>query len=146
MSRGITSLKRIDPSRAKQLISTHLCGDLIGDGVSADCALIRSCIWGLSHAAKPVHVLRILNLAMSSLVDSAQDLLQQRRKHLREALDELSDAGDAISLPEGFWLPATVREILIDSDLDERLLVGGLPTSLLLAELKRLVTHHGPYR
>ena len=112
MSIGITSLKQMDLSRAKQLISTHLYGDTIGDDVSADCALLRSCIWGLSHAAKPVHVLRILNLAMSSLVDSSQDL-QQRRARLREALEELSDAGDAVSLPEGFWLPAAVRLIHI---------------------------------
>lgn len=142
-SRG-TSLNEIDRSQAEHLISTHLHGGATHDDIAADCALLRSCVWSLSSVTEPVHILRVMNLALS-MWDSAQDV-QQRRERLHEALEELSEAGDLISLPEGRWLPAATREVLLESGSDERLLVGGLPTGLLPKELKNLVVHHGPYR
>jgi hypothetical protein len=86
----------------------------------------------------------VLNLALS-MWDSDHDV-QQRRERLHDALEELSEAGDLVSLPEGRWLPAPVREVMLEANSEERLLVGGVPTGVLPAELKRLVTHHGPYR
>ena len=140
----VTSLNPIERSRAELLISAHLQGGSVGNDISADCALLRSCIWSLSSAARPVHVLRVLNLVLTTW-DSDQDVLE-RREHLHEALEELSDAGDLVSLPEGRWLPAPTREVLLESGSDERLLVGGLPTGVLPTELKKLIVHHGPYR
>jgi hypothetical protein len=144
MSSMVTSLNLIERSRAETLISAHLEGGSIGNDISADCALLRSCVWSLSGTNEPVHILRVLNLALS-MWDSDQDVLE-RREHLHEALEELSNAGDLVSLPEGRWLPAPTREVLLESSSNERLLVGGLPTGVLPAELKKSIANHGPYR
>jgi len=144
MKGGGTSLSQIEHSKAKHLISAHFGGTEVPDGLAADCELLRSCIWSLSNGTSPVHILRVLNLALS-LWDEDQDV-HQRRERLREALEELSETGDLVSLPEGRWLPAFTREVSLETNTDERLIVGGLPTGILPDELKRLITHHGPYR
>jgi hypothetical protein len=144
MTSIVTSLNPIERHRAEILTSAHLQGGSVGNDISSDCALLRSCIWSLSGTTEPVHVLRVLNLALT-MWDSDQDVLE-RREHLHEALEELAEAGDLVSLPEGRWLPAPTREVLLESGAEERLLVGGLPTGVLPAELKKLIVHHGPYR
>jgi hypothetical protein len=75
-----------------------------------------------------------------------EEEISQRREQLRRILDELSDAGDLVSLPEGRWLPAPTREVILNLDSDERLIVGGVPTNVLPKELRRQIVHHGPYR
>lgn len=148
MNNGITSLKQIGHSRAELLIFAHPHGSTNRNDISADCALLRSCVWSLScsssSSSTPVHILRVLNQALR-MWDSAQEA-QQRRERLHIALEELSNAGDLVSLPEGNWLPAPTREVLLETGTNERLLVGGLPTGVLTTELKGLIYHHGPYR
>jgi hypothetical protein len=88
-------------------------------------------------------VLRVLNLALTVFAWSTD--VRQRRDELRRILEELGEVGDLVSLPEGRWLPAPTREVPLQ-DSDERLLVGGLPTSALPNELRCHVVKHGPYR
>lgn len=142
MSTGITSLEPISAARAKFLLQDHLNG-AVGSDLAADCSLLRSCIWALSNVVEPVHVLRVLNLALS-ISDCGGDV-PQRRLDLRRLMEELCEVRDLVSLPAGRWLPAPTREVALP-DSDERLLIGGLPTSAVPTDLRRHIVHHGPYR
>ena len=119
-----------------QLIGPGAC-----DQVAADCALLRSCVWALTSGNRPVHVLRLLNLATS--LDSSDGEIRAR---IKESLEELADSGDLVELANGRWLPAPTRQVRLDTVDDTRLLVGGLPTSLLPSELKAKLEHSGVFR
>jgi hypothetical protein len=120
------------------------------DQVAIDCALLRSCVWALTGGERPVHVLKLLNLAVDISPDSilADDEMRSAdtRSRLRTCLDELTEAGDLVSLANGRWLPAPMREVRLGSADDARLLVGGFPTSLLPSELSVEVHHNGAFR
>jgi hypothetical protein len=62
----------------------------------------------------------------------------------RQALDELAEQGDLLSLPQGRWLSAPLRLVPITAEL--YLLVGGLPCSLLASKVLQKLRLHGSFR
>jgi hypothetical protein len=134
---------------AGRSIRQELVGAADCDRLAMDCALLRSCVWALSEGKHPVHSLRLLNLAMEVCPDAVlgiDDAGSELRARLRSSLEELADAGDVVALANGRWLPAPTREVHLGTKDNARLLVGGLPTSLLPQELTAIVRHHGPFR
>lgn len=145
-----TSVRSSSAEEAGNLIREQLVGTAKCDQVATDCALLRSCVWALTGGERPVHVLKLLNLAVDASPDSvlAGDEMgsTEIRSRLRTSLDELAEAGDLVSLANGRWLPAPTREVRLGSADDARLLVGGFPTSLLPSELSAEVHHNGAFR
>ncbi len=134
-------LQAITESEAHTILARELTGSEACDQIAEDCALLRSCAWALTDGVRPVHVLRLLNLACT--LHFAGD---SSRGSLKEALQELSECGDLVEMANGQWLPAPTREVRLGTADDLRLLVGGFPTSLLSAERSAQVEHIGPYR
>lgn len=134
-------LRAITEAEARGILARELTGAETRDQIAEDCALLRSCAWALTDGIRPVHVLRLLNLA-STLHFSGETA----RAQLKEALEELSECGDLAELSSGQWLPAPTREVPLRTTDDMRLLVGGFPTSLLSAEHAAQIEHTGAYR
>lgn len=134
-------LRAISDTEAHGILARELTGKETCDQVAEDCALLRSCAWALTDGVRPVHVLRLLNLA-STLHFSGKSA----RAQLKEALEELSECGDLAELSSGQWLPAPTREVRLETADDLRLLVGGFPTSLLPFEDASQIEHTGPWR
>jgi hypothetical protein len=137
----MTQLRAISDTEAHGILARELMGTETCDHLAEDCALLRSCTWALTDGVRPVHVLRLLNLA-STLHFSGE----AARAQLKEALEELSECGDLAELSSGQWLPAPTREVPLETADDMRLLVGGFPTSLLSSEHASQIEHTGPYR
>lgn len=133
--------RAITKAEAHCNLTQELTGSESCDQVAEDCALLRSCTWALTDGVRPVHILRLLNLA-STLHFSGGGA----RVQLKEALEELSECGDLAELSSGQWLPAPTREVRLGTADDVRLLVGGFPTSLLSVEQAVQIEHTGPYR
>ena len=131
----------VSEQEAHALLKQQLVGSGSCDQLAADCALLRSCVWALTGGTRPVHILRLLNLA-SSFGTSGEDI----RPRIKESLEELSEAGDLAELANGRWLPAPTRQVPLETTDDTRLIVGGLPTSLLPSRLTLGLEHHGPFR
>jgi len=141
-------MSEISAAQAKEIIDSHLVGGDCGQ-LARDCALLRSCLWALSGGNRPVHVLRVLNLALDlspENVFGGDAGSVELRTRLRGALDELSDAGDILALANGRWLPAPLREVPLGTADGARLLVGGFPSSLLPDTLRKTVRHQGAFR
>ena len=134
-------LRAMTETQAHAIITRQLLGSETCDQVAEDCSLLRSCAWALTDGIRPVHVLRLLNLA-STLQFSGD----ASRARLKEVLEELSECGDLVELSNGQWLPAPTREVRLGTSDDMRLLVGGFPTSLLSLEHASQIDHTGPYR
>jgi hypothetical protein len=134
-------LRAITAAEAHGILARELTGSDGCDQIAEDCALLRSCAWALTDGVRPVHVLRLVNLA--STLHFAGDA---SRGNLKEALKELSECGDLVEMSSGQWLPAPTREVRLETADDMRLLVGGFPTSLLSAEHAAQIEHTGPYR
>jgi hypothetical protein len=134
-------LRAISETEAHGILARELTGVEKCDQVAEDCALLRSCTWALTNGVRPVHVLRLLNLA-STLHFSGEIA----RAQLKDAMEELSECGDLAELSSGQWLPAPTREVRLGTADDLRLLVGGFPTSLLSSEHASQIEHTGPYR
>jgi hypothetical protein len=116
------------------------------DRLAEDCALARGLLWAMTRGGDPAHVLRMVNAGVDVCGADGGDAERAVRARLREALDELAEAGDAIEVGGGHWLPAAVREVAGDASLSTRLLVGGLPTDVLPTHLQAFVDAHGPFR
>lgn len=134
-------LRAITEAEAHGILVRELTGAETRDQIAEDCALLRSCAWALTDGIRPVHILRLLNLA-STLHFSGETA----RAQLKEALDELSECGDLAEFSGGQWLPAPTREVRLGTADDMRLLVGGFPTSLLSVEHAVQIEHTGAYR
>lgn len=134
-------LRSITQIEARGILARELAGTETCDQIAEDCALLRSCAWALTEGVRPVHILRLLNLA-SALHFSGETA----RAQLKEALEELSESGDLAEFSSGQWLPAPTREVRLATADDMRLLVGGFPTSLLPAEHAIQIEHAGVYR
>lgn len=134
-------LRPITEIEAHGVLARELTGAGTCDQIAEDCALLRSCAWALTEGVRPVHVLRLLNLA-STLHFSGETA----RGQLKEALEELSECGDLAEFSSGQWLPAPTREVRLGTADDMCLLVGGFPTSLLSAEHAVQIEHTGAYR
>jgi hypothetical protein len=93
-----------------------------------------------------VHVLRVLNCAVEIASVAANDDGAVVRERLRSCLEELGEAGDAVSLDDGRWMPAPVRVVPLVHAAAPALLVGGVPTTLLGPDLKKDVIAHGAFR
>ena len=137
----MTQLQAITETAAHAILARELTGSETCDQVAEDCALLRSCAWALTDGVQPVHVLRLLNLAVTLHFGG-----DASRGKLKEALQELSECGDLVEMSNGQWLPAPTREVHLGTGDDMRLLVGGFPTSLLIAEHVVHIEHTGPYR
>lgn len=143
-------MRVISAEKAGALLLGHLLGALgKTDQLAIDCALLRSCLWTLSGGERPVHSLRLLNLAVECepvclSVEKEDD--SQVRLRLRNSLNELEAGGDVVGLANGRWLPAPTREVKLGTPDGTRLLVGGLPTSALPTELSAKLRHHGAFR
>lgn len=131
---------------ATELESKRLVGTSGVNELTSDCAVLRSCIWALTRTAQSVHINRLLNVATSSQIGLEAHATVDARARLREALDALAEVGDVLELANGWWLPAGSRQILLDNETDDRLIVGGLPTSLLPTEHRALLSHRGQFR
>ena len=139
----------ISIEEASAFVRQQLVGTADCDELAIDCGLLRSCLWALSGGTRPVHSLRLLNLALESSPDaviSGGENDSAIRFRLRSSLNELADAGDVVSMANGRWLPAPTREVRLGTPDDARLLVGGFPTSLLPSGLAGTVRHHGAFR
>jgi hypothetical protein len=135
---------------AARSIRQELVGAIDCDQLACDSALLRSCVWALTRGERPVHTLKLLNLAIElspdALLSEEAGVPEERRSRLRGTLEELSEAGDLVSLANGRWLPAPTRQVPLRTGDDTRLLVGGVPTSALPSELARSIRHHGVFR
>ena len=134
-------LRAITDTEAHGILARELTGTETCDQVAEVCALLRSCAWALTDGVRPVHVLRLLNLA--SILHFSGEIA---RAQLKDALEELSECGDLAELSSGQWLPAPTREVRLETADDVRLLVGGFPTSLFSVEHASQIEHTGPYR
>src|SRR5262249_37594139 len=79
--------------------------------------LLRALTWALTSGSQPVHVVRLLNRAISiisPLVQESDD--REVRAQFRDALEALADAGDLVELDGGLWLPGTSRLVRLGGD------------------------------
>ena len=148
MTTGVMSV--VSATQARETVDFQLVGRDC-DQIVRECALLRSCLWALSGGDRPVHVLRVLNLAFDlspENIFAGRDsvALTGLRSRLRAALDNLSDAGDILSLANGRWLPAPLRQVPLGMADGARLLVGGFPSSLLPETLRKTISHRGAFR
>lgn len=142
-------MRLVSTEEASATVREQLVGTPVCDELAVDCGLLRSCLWALSGGDRPVHSLRLLNLALESSPDAVitgGENDSEIRLRLRGSLNELADAGDVVSLANGRWLPAPTREVRLGTSDGARLLVGGFPTSLLPAELSAKIRHRGAFR
>ncbi|MCI0392415.1 MAG: hypothetical protein MOB07_27100 [Acidobacteria bacterium] len=151
MVSGGTGIELIDQKRASEIVRSFLLGNSASqDQLAVDCAALRHTLWDLSRGGKtPVHIRRLLNTTVQLQLDSLDTpeiAEQKRRERIRDALDELSEVYDLVSLPNGYWIPAPAREVPIASQDDVRLLIGGIPTTLIPAHLSVGIDHQGPFR
>lgn len=134
-------------SRIAREVANSLVGAGQADDLALDFELARMTLWALTRDREPVHILRLMN----TLMDAAKSLSPARdeqplRRNLREVLDELADTGDVLELPGGHWHPAAVREVELGQPGVDRLLIGGLPTSVIPAQLQGDIVHERAFR
>lgn len=131
---------------ATELEAKRLVGSTEIDELTLDCGVLRSCVWALTRNAQSVHINRLLNVATSSQIGLESHATVDARARLRESLDVLEEVGDVIELANGWWLPAGTRQVVLGNETDDRLIVGGVPTSLLPNEHRALLLHRGQFR
>ena len=140
------SLELIAPAELRRSLSARLVGVETPDDATLDCEFIRRAVWALTAEGVEAHVSRALNVVLEAaapLYEGAEQNLLRRR--FRNAMDELGQVGDLVELPGGYWHPAVVREISLETRGDV-LLVGGLPTSVLPQQLRATVTSRRAFR
>jgi hypothetical protein len=118
--------------------------DSLFSKIATDAAIIRSVLWLDSEGSIPIHTSRILNQALKFYLPDSTD--SNPRENLKECLEKLTYSGDLISFSEGRWLPAALKEILIDPNSAECLLVGGVPTNSFPKSIRKKIIHHKQYR
>jgi hypothetical protein len=109
--------------------------------------LLRATVWSMAAPNMHVHVRRVLSAALPAWrILSGRSIATKEilRAELRSALATLEDAGDLLQLSGGYWGPVTARLVELPAD-SGRLLVGGVPSSLLPLE-SDAVEYHGPHR
>ena len=78
-------LQAITEIEAHAILARELTGSEACDQIAEDCALLRSCAWALTDGVRPVHILRLLNLA--STLHFAGDAVQsETERSLRRAV------------------------------------------------------------
>lgn len=109
--------------------------------------LLRATVWSLRGPEAKAHINSVLNSALPAwriLSERAAASQETLRAELRVALSTLDDAGDLIGLSGGYWAPAVARLVTVP-DGGGDLLVGGVPSTVLLASTEA-VEFHGPHR
>lgn len=97
-----------------------------------------------SKGHNPIHTTRIINQTMKFALNSS--LETDRREEIKNCLDKLKYVGDLVSFSKGRWLPAPLREIIIDSDLEESILVGGVPSNAFPKRISKEILYHKQFR
>lgn len=109
--------------------------------------ILRATVWSMAAPKGAVHINRVLAAALPAwrlLSGRSTASHESLRADLRAALVALEGAGDLLRLPGGYWGPATARIVEFPAEAG-RLLVGGVPSSLLLIN-PDVVQYHGPHR
>lgn len=109
--------------------------------------ILRATVWSMAAPGSKAHVNRVLGAALPTwrlLSERATASEESLRAELREALSTLEDAGDLVELSGGYWAPATARFVELPEGIGY-LLVGGVPSALLLVDRDAL-QYHGPHR
>jgi hypothetical protein len=141
---GGTSVDVVSAEVAREAAPAFVAGATASEPLEYD--LLRVIIWSLTRASEPVHVLRVLNCALEIASGALGGDDAGLRERLRSCLEELSEAGDAVSLDEGRWMPAPVRVVPLAGAAAPAPFVGGVPTTLLAPELRKDVLAHGAFR
>lgn len=116
------------------------------DPVALTCELLRAVLWASTRHG-PVHINRLLNLIIEvALASSATVEQEATRAQIRKALDTLAEVGDVLELDRGHWYPTSPRIVDLGAESAERLLVGGVPTSVLPGPLRQEVAHRETLR
>lgn len=136
-------------SKTEEAISVAQARSLLGSNSSINeiavlCSIIRSVLWTDSEAHYPIHTTRIVNRTMKFLLNSSSESCC--REEIKQCIDKLKYTGDLADFSKGRWLPASLRDVIIDPDLKESLLVGGVPTNVFPNRIRNKVVHHKQFR
>lgn len=136
-------------SKNEEAISVAQARSVIGwnspiNKVNVKCSIIRSVLWMDSKGYNPIHTKRIINRAIKFLLTSLSE--SNCREEIKNCLDKLKYAGDLVSFSKGRWLPAALKEVIIDTDLEENLLVGGVPSNAFPISISKEIVHHKQFR
>ena len=97
-----------------------------------------------SGGCNPIHTTRVINRTLKFSINSSP--LLDYREAVKQCLEKLRNAGDLVSFSHGRWLPAKLREIIIDRKLEESLMVGGIPSNEFPKIIESKITHHKQFR
>lgn len=136
-------------SKTEEAISVAQARSLIGlnssiNEIAVVCSIIRSVLWTDSEAQYPIHTTRIVNQTMKFLLNYSSE--SGCREEIKQCIDKLKYTGDLADFSKGRWLPASLREVIIDPDLEESLLVSGVPTNVFPNRIRNKITHHKQFR
>lgn len=142
----VPQLRLATDAQMVQAVAMSLIGSDRADGFTLDCALVRTVLWALTREG-PTHILRLTNQLLDLATSNAGTVDEPAlRSRFRRILDDLADAGDILELAGGRWHPAAVREVDLGGLGNGRLLVGGVPTTALPAELRGRIVHDRAFR
>lgn len=133
----------------KETISTAQAKSISGRGSPVNetavvCSIIRSVLWLDSKTKHPIHTTRIINQAIKFSVHSRPE--SDQREEIKLCLEKLERSGDLVSFSKGKWLPASLKEIIIDADSGESLFLGGAPSRVFPKSIRNEINHHKQYR
>lgn len=136
-------------SKTEEAISVAQARSLIGSNsyineIAVICSIIRSVLWADSEAHYPIHTTRIVNQTIKFLLNPSSD--SGCREEIKQCIDKLKYAGDLADFSKGRWLPASLREVILDPDLEESLLIGGVPTNVFPNRIRNKIVHHRQFR
>lgn len=147
-------LQPISDDRARALVRQTLgMSPGTGDSNSLGHALcgesLRAALWTLWNTdEQSVYITRLLNAAARILLpwkmqDKNAGIAMDEQ--LRLSLQEMEIVGDLTSLPHGRWAPAPLRAVRLHG-IDCYLLLGGVPSKLLPAQLRAVIDRSGVAR
>lgn len=136
-------------SKTEEAILSAQAGSILGwnssiNEVAIKCSIIRSVLWMDSEGYNPIHTTRIINQTIKFVLNSSSE--SECREEIKNCLEKLKFAGDLASFSKGRWLPAMLKEVIIDSDLEESLLVGGVPSNAFPKRISKEIVHHKQFR
>lgn len=136
-------------SKTEEAISIAQARSLLGSNSYINenavvCSIIRSVLWTDSEAHYPIHTTRIVNRTMKFLLNPLSE--SGCRENIKQCIDKLKYTGDLVDFSKGRWLPASLRDVIIDPDLEESLLVGGVPSNVFPNRIRNKIVHHKQFR
>lgn len=150
---GLQALRFVSSGALRIHVARSLVGGEDVDAVTLSCELVRAALWGLTRGG-PVHINRLLNVAgdlhlamgHASGHETTGADEEHARGQLRRTLDVVAEAGDIVELDQGRWSPTRPRVVYLGAGSPERLLLGGVPSSVLPDELRKTLSHRGALR